>query len=524
MFPRSLQNFFILMLLLQANGGLFSQTKKIDSLIFVLKTVKEDTNRVNALNAIAGELRNKNPDTAIYFADQALALSAKNNYAKGNAEACFWIGTALTNKAKYKDAVSEFLKGLPYSELVKDQKISARIYNGIGNVYLAQGDYHEALKNYSLSLKIRNEIADRQGAATCYNNIGNVFFNLGNYPEALKNFFSALKIREAIGNKEDIAASYNNIGVVYRNQGNYDEAMSNYQFSLKMRQSIGDKQGVATSYNNIGNICLARGNYSEALKNYLLSLEIEKEFSDEKGIADSYDNIGIVYKNQGNYSGALESHLASLKIRDSIGDKSGIAHSCLNLGRLFLLQKKWSEARQYFNRCLMFSKEIGGKEGIKFSYEGLAKADSATGDFKSSFNNYKMFTLYRDSLTNADNVKKTVQSQMQYQFDKKASADSIQNSEQLKQVVLKHNQEIQQQKIYSYGGAIGFALMLVVAGVSFRAYRNKQKANEIISAQKLLVEEKQKEILDSIQYAKRIQESLLPTEKYIDKSIERLRN
>ena len=43
-----------------------------------------------------------------------------------------------------------------------------------------------------------------------------------------------------------------------------------------------------------------------------------------------------------------------------------------------------------------------------------------------------------------------------------------------------------------------------------------------VETQKQKVEEKQKEILDSIQYAKRIQVSLLPTEKYIDKTLKRL--
>jgi hypothetical protein len=41
--------------------------------------------------------------------------------------------------------------------------------------------------------------------------------------------------------------------------------------------------------------------------------------------------------------------------------------------------------------------------------------------------------------------------------------------------------------------------------------------------QKYLVEEKQKEIIDSIKYAKRIQQSLLPTDKYIGKSLNRLK-
>jgi len=41
--------------------------------------------------------------------------------------------------------------------------------------------------------------------------------------------------------------------------------------------------------------------------------------------------------------------------------------------------------------------------------------------------------------------------------------------------------------------------------------------NKEIELQKRLLEEKQKEIIDSITYAKRIQRSLLPTEKYIDR-------
>lgn len=40
--------------------------------------------------------------------------------------------------------------------------------------------------------------------------------------------------------------------------------------------------------------------------------------------------------------------------------------------------------------------------------------------------------------------------------------------------------------------------------------------NEIV-AQKKLIEEKQKNIIDSINYAKRIQTALMPTKKYIDK-------
>jgi len=48
----------------------------------------------------------------------------------------------------------------------------------------------------------------------------------------------------------------------------------------------------------------------------------------------------------------------------------------------------------------------------------------------------------------------------------------------------------------------------------------RQKAEKQLSEQKELIEEKQKEILDSIHYAKRIQSSLLPTEVYIERVLD----
>ncbi|MDO9001740.1 MAG: hypothetical protein Q7W45_18380, partial [Bacteroidota bacterium] len=69
---------------------------------------------------------------------------------------------------------------------------------------------------------------------------------------------------------------------------------------------------------------------------------------------------------------------------------------------------------------------------------------------------------------------------------------------------------------------VGFGLVLILALFILRGYKQKQKANAIIITQKRLVDEKQKEILDSIHYAKRIQTALLPSEKYIEKSLQKL--
>ena len=73
-------------------------------------------------------------------------------------------------------------------------------------------------------------------------------------------------------------------------------------------------------------------------------------------------------------------------------------------------------------------------------------------------------------------------------------------------------------------------LVVAVAVFIFRSLHINKKKNRIISAQKemverqkLIVEMKQTEILDSIRYAKRIQQALITSEHYFAKHLNKIR-
>ncbi|MGL4599748.1 MAG: PP2C family protein-serine/threonine phosphatase, partial [Bacteroidia bacterium] len=66
------------------------------------------------------------------------------------------------------------------------------------------------------------------------------------------------------------------------------------------------------------------------------------------------------------------------------------------------------------------------------------------------------------------------------------------------------------QRFILYGCIIGFILLGILLFFVWRSYRVKKKANIEILAQRDIIQEKNKEILDSIHYAKRIQDALLP--------------
>ena len=99
----------------------------------------------------------------------------------------------------------------------------------------------------------------------------------------------------------------------------------------------------------------------------------------------------------------------------------------------------------------------------------------------------------------------------------------LNKDKELQLIEVKRNaQALKQQRIITYSISIGGILVLILLLFAFISYKKIQKANYIIKKQKHFVEEKQKEIIDSITYAKRIQTALITSEKYIDKNLNRL--
>jgi tetratricopeptide (TPR) repeat protein len=290
--------------------------------------------------------------------------------------------------------------------------------------------------------------------------------------------------------------SYNNIGNVYHKQNNYEGALKNYFTSLQIRETIGDLNGIATSNNNIASVCAFQGNYTEALKNYF----------------------------------------AALKIREEIGDKHGIASCLISLGSVNTKLNKLDDAQSYLKKGLALSKEIGSKDWIRDVYLDLAILDSTRGDFKGAYDNHKLYILYRDDIDNEETKKKTIQSQMTYDFEKKEAVADAEHKKELENQEAIAKEKNRKQKLIITFVIAGLFLVLIFAGFIFRSLRitRKQKdiieqqknlveeQKEVVEQQKLIVEEHQKDIIDSIRYARRIQRSLLPTEKYIDKNLNRL--
>lgn len=457
-------------------------------------------------------------DKAKEHLEQGYELFKSIGYKKGLSTALNDIGYLYSEQGDLDKALEYYLRSMKLNEELGDKKSLALSFNNVASIYETQGKVKEAFDHYGKGLKIYEELKDRNGSAILLNNIGYLYNQQGRVPEALEFYHRSLKIREAMSDKEGMAASLNNIGAIYSSQGQLDEALKYYQRGLKLREEIGNKSGIALMHNNIGKIYQKKGEIEKALENYSRSLKVREEMGDKPGISSSLNSMASIYIKQKNPGKAMECYKRSLALREEIGDKEAIASSLYLVGKLMVSQKKWNEAYTYASRSLGIAQELGFPKEIMDASRLLSDIHAARGEGMKALDMHKLYIQMRDSINNIETQKAAVSNQLKYEYDKKAAADSVAfaKEKEVKDAELaKRHAELKAKKNQQYALLGGLGLVLLFAGFMVNRYKVTQKQKTIIEQQKHVVEEKNKEITDSINYAKRIQAAILPPQRVI---------
>ncbi|MGZ3749733.1 MAG: tetratricopeptide repeat-containing sensor histidine kinase [Bacteroidia bacterium] len=297
----------------------FSQNKRIDSLLSVLKTDKEDSVKTKHLNKITEEYLDIGEYAkALLYGEQSLALSQRLGDKKSVAEAYNNIGEGYWRKGDYPEALKNHFIALKIREEIKYKKGIASSYNYIGIIYAKQGNDKEALKYTQASLKLQLELNNKNAAASAYNNIGNIYDNQHNYPEALKNYSAALKIFEESKYKYAVAAMYGNIGLIYDEQGNYKEALKNYDLAIKIKETLGEDDDLVSPLINLGELYITLKKPKEAKYTLDKALQLSMKLDDKNYIKDTYACMALLDSANGNYRAAFQHNKLYYKYNDSI--------------------------------------------------------------------------------------------------------------------------------------------------------------------------------------------------------------
>lgn len=355
--------------------------------------------------------------------------------------------------------------------------------------------------------------------ANAINNKGFLAQEQGNISKALEHYSASLKITESIGEKKVSATTINNIAYIYMQQGDITKALDWVQKALRLQKITGDKKGASQSLNNLGNLYHRKNESQKALAYFEESLKMQIELGDKYGESMCLGNIGDVYIKSGNRKKGAEYILKSLEIRKKLDDPEGIAYSLERVADLMFQEGNYTEALKYGKESFEVAKRSNYAESVRNASRTLYKVYKKLNKDKEALDMHELYFRMYDSLNNEATRKASIKNQLEYEYEKKAAADSVKLADEKKITQMQLTQEKTQR--YALYGGLALVIIFSVFMVNRFLITNKQKKiielkeretqqqNTIITEQKHLVEEKQKEILDSINYAKRIQYTLL---------------
>jgi serine phosphatase RsbU (regulator of sigma subunit)/Tfp pilus assembly protein PilF len=350
------------------------------------------------------------------------------------------------------------------------------------------------------------------------NIIGLILSESGNYMKAQDYFKESLEIAEMVGDSAAMSGPYNNMGMIYELQGFTEEAITYYEKAMAL-DGENNKRSKAIYLNNIGLGYAKLGKDELALQMYFESVQLSQEVDDPYNEANALGNIGEIYYGREVYDSALAYYEKAYEINIATNYLRGYTH---NLEREGMVNYRLGNTKRAIELCESALEQVEGQDIPSKEMEChncLYFAYKQSGNSNKALYHMEKYNEFYDSLLSDENKMTLQQTKYELEYAAQKMTDSIKvvNQAKIKEVELQADLKKKESQQYLLFGGIG--VLLIVGGLIFRGYRQKQKDNEIIAQQKMEVEEKNNEILDSITYAKRIQEAILPPDRLMKEFI-----
>lgn len=456
-----------------------------DSLMQIIRSPKTDTNKVNALQQMALMHSRADLDSSIYFGKQALSFSKEIKWRKGEGFSHHILGVFFYMKAEYENSLDNSNKAIKiWNELAhsSDSKLAS-----FGKLYIAKTSVNAA----------------------------NVFIDQGNYKKALDYDYTSLKTAEEIGDKKLQTIVSGNIANVYRSVSEIDKAIEWYNKALTLGAELDDKWVILNQMNNLANAYEQKGDYETALKLYRENLSVAKEEGIMQNVSGLYGNIAKYHTRNMQYDSAIWYNKQGLSIANELGDKRLVLYHQVNLGLIYRKTGRFKEAEYMLLNALNLANETGAVTYTRDVEDNLGNLYDTIGKPALALEHYKNYVSIRDSINAEENKKETFRSEVNYEYEKKElEAKALQEK---KDAIAE--EEKQRQKLVLLFVIAGAVIIAVFSFFLFQRFRITRKQKTLIEEQKLELEEHQKEIIDSITYAKRLQEAILPPEAFIKRHI-----
>ena len=292
----------------------------------------------------------------------------------------------------------------------------------------------------------------------------NVFHSYGDYKKALELCKRAQNIAASLDNETDMADNQSVFGLIYSDLYDYESAINHFKQALEIRSRCNDKKAIASSLNLIARTHTLSDNFSEALNYYQQVLNLRTEENDLGGLPWTHIGLASTYEKMNNYDLAIEHYELAIKYNEMFNDKRCKLHCFFGIGTIKSIVAPSKIAEEYLIEAQKIAAALNSKPMLYKVYKNLSELYERMMELPKAFAYYKLYHNNKEDVLNA----------------------KLQNMLKNQEVVFAIEKAQKEAEIY------------------------RLKHIELKNAYEK-IEEKNREITDSLNYAKSIQMAMMPT-------------
>ena len=372
-----------------------------------------------------------------------------------------------------------------YVEKCGDDKSKIDTYIQLSVNYLDATDYVSTLQFLQKANKIANKINDSLSKISIYNLKGNTFSEINEHHTSISQYQKGVELAEQIQDTFYLAIFYNNIAIAYEGVEDFERAEKYYVKALRYHEILDSKVDIALIYLNIGD-----------LKTQLKAFDLAKKYQ--------FKARNLLHRLED-----VEELLFILYI--------GIAEREIQ-------EKNYITAKEYLDSSLTFNYHPRLNDWEYF-YQLRAESNYNLGHYEKAYEDILKMESFKDSTFNSEvyNEIKSIQISS-IKENTQAQLEALKKNNQIKDLELQKD-EIAQRNYFLFLIAIGLALALAVF-LFFYIRRDSKKLrkrsqviedqNKDIALKNEQLENLNQSMINSINYAKRLQNAILPSKEILN--------
>jgi len=373
--------------------------------------------------------------------------------------------TTYAQDQKVADSLVKIYKKNTLTKVDRMELLRNLAFNETNNLQLSL-QYAEEL--IALAKKEKNYLYLYRG----FTQKGNKLNIAGDFHKALDAYFKSVDAAIKANNVKEEGLSYTRIADVYSNMRDSKNAQLYYEKSIRILRNTSDSFSLALALLNAGDEYSRNAKFNKALEYFKEAGAIFRKENYSIGTAYTIGNTGVVYAKQGKDGLAITKLKEAIALLEELQDYYGISDYLASLADIYVGKKDWKTALPYSKRSFELAQKLGLKEQANKSSLQLSELYQKTGNVPKSFDYYKKYIVYRDSINNLETIKKTADLRANFEISKKQVEVDLMN------------QQKKNQRIITISAIVSLVLVFFIAAGLFRRYRFIKKTNAIIEVEK----------------------------------------